>query len=88
MDETVTISSIRIGQQLAKKLDAVAKRAGISRAELIRRALEAYLPQFIEVKPKTAAEILDLVARRAGGIPPVVRDSKVVYDENYRTEPL
>ena len=84
----MTISSIRISQQLAQKLETVAKRAGISRAELIRRALEAYLPQFIEVKPKTAAEILSLVARRAGGVPPIVRDIKYIYEENYRTEPL
>lgn len=88
MDETVTISSIRINQQLAQKLDVVAKRAGISRAELIRRALEAYLPQFIDVRPKSAAEILSLVTRRAGGIPPIVRDIKDIYDENYRTELL
>ncbi|MEX2681631.1 MAG: ribbon-helix-helix protein, CopG family [Candidatus Sigynarchaeota archaeon] len=86
MENTVTISSIRISKTLAEKLDIIAKREGTSRAEIIRRSLEAFLANQIEPRGKSAREILDLVYKRTGRKPQSLRDTRDVYNESYRDE--
>jgi metal-responsive CopG/Arc/MetJ family transcriptional regulator len=86
MDDTITISSIRINKALGMKLDVVAKREGTSRADIIRRALEAFLAKEIEPRGRSAQEILDLVYKRTGRKPESSRDTKDVYDESYKAE--
>jgi metal-responsive CopG/Arc/MetJ family transcriptional regulator len=86
MEDSITISSIRINKILAEKLDIIAKREGISRAEIIRRSLEAFLAKEVEPKVKSAQELLDLVYRRTGRKPVSVRDTNDVYNELYKED--
>ncbi|HME50796.1 MAG TPA: ribbon-helix-helix domain-containing protein [Candidatus Lokiarchaeia archaeon] len=88
MEETITISSIRIAKHLAEKLDVIARREGTSRAEIIRRSLEAFLAKQVEPHPKSAQEVLDLVYRRTGHKPTSIRSTKEVFDELYKEESL
>ncbi|MHA1649153.1 MAG: ribbon-helix-helix protein, CopG family [Candidatus Helarchaeota archaeon] len=88
MDDTVVISSIRISKEMSKKLELIAKRQGISKTELIRRALESYLPQFIELRPNSAEEVLNKVKLRTGFIPKIKKSIKSIYQEIYETENL
>jgi metal-responsive CopG/Arc/MetJ family transcriptional regulator len=86
MDEAVTISSIRLSKYLADRLDIVARREGTSRAEIIRRSLEAFLAKQVEPRPKTAQEILDLVYKRTGRKPSSSRSTRDVYNDLYKEE--
>ena len=86
MEDTVTISSIRISKTLAEKLDIIAKREGTSRADIIRRSLEAFLAKQIEPRGRSAQEVLDLVYKRTGRKPQSLHDTKDVYDETYKDE--
>ncbi|MBN2151567.1 MAG: CopG family transcriptional regulator [Candidatus Lokiarchaeota archaeon] len=86
MEETTTISSIRIGKGLADKLDSIARREGTSRVEIIRRALEAFLAQQLEPPAKSAQQVLDLVYKRAGRKPVSSRETREVFNEGYREE--
>ena len=86
MEDMITISSIRINKNLAEKLDILAKREGISRADIIRRSLEAYLAKQIGPRPKSAQEILDHVYKRTGRKPQDLRDTKDIYRDLYREE--
>jgi len=86
--DTVVISSIRVSKELARKMDFVAKKEGLSRAELIRRAVEHYVSHFIEEKPKNAKDILKLVERRTGRKPRIVKEPAEIYREEYELEGL
>ncbi len=86
MEDTVTISSIRLNKTLAKKLELAAQKEGISKTEMIRRSLEAYLPKIIEPRPKTADEVLDLVQKRSGGVPTIKKPVKEIFNEEEQLE--
>jgi metal-responsive CopG/Arc/MetJ family transcriptional regulator len=53
----VVISFIRISKELSRKLELAAKKEGVSRAELIRRAVEKYVSKIIDERPKNAGDI-------------------------------
>ena len=86
--ETKTLSSIRISVDLASKLELVAKIKGWSKTELVRRSLEAYLPQFLESSPQSADQVLDLLMRRSKRKPKMHLTAKEVFNENYQVEDL
>ena len=86
MSDSIVISSFRIQKDLATKLNFLAKKEGISKSEIIRRALERYLSEIVIEKTSNAEEILKLVELRTGRKPKFVRDPKEIYHEEYRLE--
>lgn len=88
MENTITLSTLRISKTLAEKIDLFAQKEGISRTEIIRRALESYFEKEISPKPLTAEEILERLYARTGIVPPSKRSVKEVFDELYREEKL
>jgi|GEM_PF-3436474 predicted DNA-binding protein len=87
-DNIKTISSIRMSRELARKVELAARKKGISKAELVRRALEEYVSGVIDEKPKSAEEILKLVEMRTGRKPGLVRKVGEIFRESYELEDL
>jgi len=86
--ESVVISSIRINKELSRRLDLAARKEGVSKAEIIRRALDKYLSKIIDEKPKSASDVLKRVEARAGKKPRIVKEPSEIFREDYRLEDL
>ncbi len=84
MSDSIVISSLRIHKDLATKLNFLAKKEGISKSEIILRALERFLSEIVIEKTRNAEEILKLVELRTGRKPKLIRDPKEIYKEEYR----
>lgn len=56
MNEKLVIISLRIPESLAEEIDSLAKEHGISRNELIRKAIRLYIEKLEEYRDKVTSE--------------------------------
>jgi predicted DNA-binding protein len=88
MEDQVTLSSIRISKILADKLEYLTKLKGITKNEIIRRALEQYFAEEMEPIPQSAQEILDNLYSTEGDRPKIKAKPKAIFNELYKEDDL
>lgn len=76
-------TTLELKKELAERLFVLAEREGVNVEELLRRVLELY-PE----KPRSAAEVLELVKQQTGRKPKLLKSPPEVFRAGYKEEGL